>query len=43
CTTALPLLRLHRRTVDPAGHPIERVRSLYRGDRIAFEAVLTKV
>ncbi len=40
CTTALPLLRLHRRSVDGHGEPIERVRSLYRGDRIAFEANL---
>lgn len=40
CTTALPMLLLHRRSVDPEGAPIERVRSLYRGDRIAFEATL---
>ncbi|MFF0487681.1 GntR family transcriptional regulator [Nocardia sp. NPDC003482] len=40
CTTALPMILLHRRTVDTDGRPIERVRSLYRGDRIAFEAVL---
>ncbi|WP_040749585.1 GntR family transcriptional regulator [Nocardia transvalensis] len=40
CTTALPMILLHRRTVDTHGHPIERVRSLYRGDRIAFEALL---
>ncbi|AFU04106.1 GntR family transcriptional regulator [Nocardia brasiliensis] len=40
CTTALPLLLLHRRSVDTAGAPIERVRGLYRGDRIAFEAHL---
>jgi GntR family transcriptional regulator len=41
CTTALPLLLLHRRSVDRKGEPIERVRSLYRGDRIAFEAQLS--
>ncbi|WP_378732401.1 GntR family transcriptional regulator [Nocardia brasiliensis] len=41
CTTALPLLLLHRRSTDPEGDPIERVRGLYRGDRIAFEAHLT--
>ncbi|NNH72877.1 GntR family transcriptional regulator [Nocardia uniformis] len=40
CTTALPMLLLHRRSADPDGVPIERVRSLYRGDRIAFEANL---
>ncbi|MFI6867082.1 GntR family transcriptional regulator [Nocardia sp. NPDC050406] len=40
CTTALPMLLLHRRSVDAEGMPIERVRALYRGDRIAFEAAL---
>ncbi|MBF6132687.1 GntR family transcriptional regulator [Nocardia otitidiscaviarum] len=40
CTTALPMILLHRRSLDPDGTPIERVRSLYRGDRIAFEAQL---
>ncbi|MCM6773998.1 GntR family transcriptional regulator [Nocardia sp. CDC159] len=40
CSTALPMILLHRRTVDSGGRPIERVRSLYRGDRIAFEALL---
>ncbi|WP_222932944.1 GntR family transcriptional regulator [Nocardia yunnanensis] len=40
CTTALPMLLLHRRSVDAEGTPIERVRSLYRGDRIAFQATL---
>ncbi len=40
CTTALPMILLHRRTVDADGRPIERVRALYRGDRIAFEAQL---
>ena len=36
CTTSLPLLLLHRRSVDENAEPIERVRSLYRGDRLAF-------
>ncbi len=40
CTTALPMILLHRRTVDVEDRPVERVRSLYRGDRIAFEAQL---
>ncbi|WP_433603408.1 GntR family transcriptional regulator [Nocardia sp. CA-135953] len=40
CSTALPLLLLHRRSVDQQGAPVERVRALYRGDRIAFEAQL---
>lgn len=39
-STAMPMLLLHRRTLDTDGRPIERVRSLYRGDRVAFEAVL---
>ncbi|MCV7424608.1 GntR family transcriptional regulator [Mycobacterium yunnanensis] len=39
-TTAMPMLRLHRRSVDTEGRPIEVVRSLYRGDRVAFEALL---
>jgi GntR family transcriptional regulator len=39
-TTAMPMLRLHRRSVDTDGTPIEVVRSLYRGDRVAFEALL---
>ncbi|WP_054814239.1 GntR family transcriptional regulator [Nocardia arizonensis] len=42
CTTSLPLLLLHRRSLDQHGVPIERVRALYRGDRIAFEARLTR-
>ncbi|MEU8900161.1 GntR family transcriptional regulator [Nocardia sp. NPDC048505] len=41
CSTALPLLLLHRRSLDQDGAPIERVRALYRGDRIAFEAQLS--
>lgn len=40
-TTAMPVLMLNRRTVDDADHPIEVVRALYRGDRVAFEASLT--
>ena len=40
-TTAMPMLRLHRRSLDTEDRPIEVVRSLYRGDRVAFEAVLT--
>jgi GntR family transcriptional regulator len=40
-TTAMPMLRLNRRSVDTEDRPIEVVRSLYRGDRVAFEALLT--
>jgi GntR family transcriptional regulator len=40
-TTAMPMLRLNRRSVDTENRPIEVVRSLYRGDRVAFEALLT--
>jgi GntR family transcriptional regulator len=40
-TTAMPMLRLHRRSLDTDGRPIELVRALYRGDRVAFEAMLT--
>lgn len=40
-TTAMPMLRLNRRSLDTEDHPIEVVRSLYRGDRVAFEALLT--
>ncbi|OYD69457.1 GntR family transcriptional regulator [Rhodococcus sp. OK302] len=39
-TTSMPMLLLHRTSVDPDGIPIERVRSLYRGDRIAFLTTL---
>lgn len=42
CSTAMPLLLLNRRSVDADGAPVERVRSLYRGDRIAFEARLVE-
>jgi GntR family transcriptional regulator len=38
---ALPMLLLHRRSLDPSGTPIEFVRSLYRGDRFSFTAHLT--
>ncbi|WP_285666896.1 GntR family transcriptional regulator [Actinorhabdospora filicis] len=37
---ALPMLLLHRVSYDPEGAPIERVRTLYRGDRIGFRARL---
>lgn len=40
-TTAMPMLRLNRRSLDADGRPIELVRALYRGDRIAFETKLT--
>jgi GntR family transcriptional regulator len=40
-TTAMPMLRLNRRSLDTEDMPIEVVRSLYRGDRVAFEAILT--
>jgi GntR family transcriptional regulator len=39
-TTAMPMLRLNRRSLDTEDRPIEVVRSLYRGDRVAFEAIL---
>ncbi|GAA1481377.1 GntR family transcriptional regulator [Gordonia sinesedis] len=39
-TTAMPMILLHRRSLDTDGRPIEMVRSLYRGDRVAFQAVL---
>ncbi len=40
-TTAMPMLLLNRCSVDIDGVPIEYVRALYRGDRVAFEATLT--
>ncbi|WP_051111440.1 GntR family transcriptional regulator [Mycobacterium sp. 141] len=40
-TTTMPMLLLNRRSLDTDGLPIESVRALYRGDRIAFETVLT--
>lgn len=39
-TVTMPVLLLNRRTVDVEDKPIELVRSLYRGDRVAFEAWL---
>ena len=39
-TTAMPMLLMHRRSLDTDGRPIERVRTVYRGDRMAFEAIL---
>ncbi|CAL9292189.1 HTH-type transcriptional repressor PhnF [Streptomyces sp. SudanB25_2051] len=33
---ALPMLLLHRLSRDTGGRPLERVRSLYRGDRFSF-------
>ena len=40
-TTAMPMLLLNRRSLDTDGVPVEIVRALYRGDRVAFEALLT--
>lgn len=40
-TVAMPMLLLNRRSVDSDDVPIEVVRALYRGDRVAFEARLT--
>ncbi|MFJ2603533.1 GntR family transcriptional regulator [Streptomyces sp. NPDC087425] len=37
---ALPMLLIHRISRDPEGRPLERVRSLYRGDRFSFTARL---
>jgi GntR family transcriptional regulator len=33
---ALPMLLIHRISRDTEGRPLERVRSLYRGDRFSF-------
>ncbi|MER7077826.1 transcriptional regulator, GntR family [Saccharopolyspora kobensis] len=33
---ATPMILLHRRSWTPEGEPIERVRSLFRGDRFSF-------
>ncbi|MFB9515989.1 GntR family transcriptional regulator [Streptomyces purpureus] len=33
---ALPMLLMHRISRDTAGRPLERVRTLYRGDRFSF-------
>jgi GntR family transcriptional regulator len=38
---ALPMLLLHRASFDRAGAPIERVRSLFRGDRFSFTTSLS--
>ncbi|MFJ1754999.1 GntR family transcriptional regulator [Kitasatospora sp. NPDC088134] len=38
---ALPMLLLHRRSRDATGHPLELVRTLYRGDRFSFTLDLT--
>ncbi|BAJ32937.1 MULTISPECIES: GntR family transcriptional regulator [Kitasatospora] len=38
---ALPMLLLHRRSRDADGHPLELVRTLYRGDRFSFTLDLT--
>ncbi|MGK5547426.1 GntR family transcriptional regulator [Streptomyces sp. URMC 127] len=37
---ALPMLLIHRVSRDTEGRPLERVRSLYRGDRFSFTAHL---
>lgn len=37
---ALPMLHLNRLSRDPDGQPIERVRSLFRGDRFSFTTTL---
>ena len=39
-TPSSPMLLMQRVSRDPSGVPIEKVRSLYRGDRIGFEARL---
>ncbi|WP_179469150.1 GntR family transcriptional regulator [Mycolicibacterium vinylchloridicum] len=39
-TTAMPMLHLRRRSLDSRGRPIEMVRALYRGDRVAFQTTL---
>jgi GntR family transcriptional regulator len=39
-TTAMPMLHLRRRSLDANGRPIEVVRALYRGDRVAFQTTL---
>lgn len=37
-----PMLLLHRTSYDMADRPVERVRSLFRGDRVSFTADLTQ-
>ena len=39
-TTGMPMLHLRRRSLDAHGRPIEMVRALYRGDRVAFQTTL---
>ena len=39
---ATPMLLLHRTSHDAQGRPVERVRSLFRGDRVSFTAVLER-
>jgi len=39
---AAPMLLLNRVSRDPEGRPIERVRSLFRGDRFSFVTTLRK-
>jgi GntR family transcriptional regulator len=38
---ALPMLLIHRVSRDTDGGPLERVRSLYRGDRFSFTTHLS--
>src|SRR5262249_16188018 len=38
---ALPMLLVHRVSYDTGNRPIERVRSLYRGDRFSFVTQLS--
>jgi GntR family transcriptional regulator len=40
---ALPMLLMHRVSWGPDGVPFERVRSLFRGDRLSFETRLGRV
>ncbi|OXM49169.1 GntR family transcriptional regulator [Amycolatopsis alba] len=40
---ALPMLLMHRTSWGPDGIPFERVRSLFRGDRLSFETRLGRV
>jgi GntR family transcriptional regulator len=40
---ALPMLLMHRVSWGPDGRPFERVRSMYRGDRLSFLAKLGPV
>ena len=38
--SALPMLLLHRLSRDTGGRPVERVRTLFRGDRFSFRTRL---